>query len=184
MVQILKRPANRKRADGTVAPAAQPIPFSIGKQAHWVRDEISGSGLKDDITSVCGEHWWAVILRSNGEGAIMPSHLFCKPLTEDRMEWLLDVATELNTDLHHGGHWVVAWSVKSMTAFWRDHDGAMQFEFTNTDPWARVRQWGTDWFIGLCAEAWVEWRMTAKDLDVREDQQIHRKPEDRPSIFL
>ena len=184
MVEILERPAKRRRADGRVAPAAQPIMFSIGKAAHWVPDEISGLRLKEDITEMCGPHWWAVILRAGGEGAIMPSHVFCKPLSQDRMEWLLDVAVELNTELHQGGHWVLAWSPKAFTALWRDHEGGLQFEVTNTEPWARVRQWGQDWFIGLCAEAWAEWKLTMKELDPREDQMIRLKPGAAPSIFL
>ena len=99
--------------------------IEAGQKLHNVPDATVRARLREDLDFVCeGETWTACVAFSSGRMVIMPRRPFLDPLPRPQMEKMIDVATMANRDLHHGGHWVMAFSSDGyLSALWRDHDG-------------------------------------------------------------
>lgn len=121
-----------------------------GQKLHNVPDDTVRARLRDDLDYVCeGETWTACVAFSSGRMVIMPRRPFLDPLPRPQMEKMIDVATLANRDLHHGGHWVMAFSSDGyLSALWRDHDGDLHFENTFSETWGRLQY--------MPREAWVD----------------------------
>jgi len=119
-----------------------------GQKLHNVRDEIVRARLREDLDFVCeGETWTACVAFSSGRMVIVPRRPFLDPLPRGQMEKMIDVATMANREIHHGGHWVLAFSDGLLSALWRDADGDLHFENTFPDNWVRMQAQPREYWV-------------------------------------
>jgi len=184
MAIILKPPSQIEKADTRGVPGHLVEMFDVGRRVHRVPDEISGRGLRDQIEAIAdlGPHWWACILRSNGEGMLVPSHTLVQKLSQDRKEFLRDLCVDLNLRLHQGGHWTTVWGIKEFFALWRDSDGHAHVIWSCNEPWERVKKWGgTDFALEQCSEALDQYGEHLYALALKPDQ-VSKAPPKPPFL--
>lgn len=122
--------------------------IETGRKLHNLRDEVVRARLREDLDLVCeGETWTACVAFSSGRMAIVPRNPRQAPLERGQMEKMVEVATMANREVHHGGHWVLAFSDGVLSALWRDWAGDLQFENTFNDTWARLRDMPREYWV-------------------------------------
>lgn len=95
-----------------------------GMRLHGVPDRIVGTDLAGQLQRHVCPGWYAVVMFSDGRGVCMGVHDEIPSPPEAAVQWMVQAAVALNRELHHGGHWVVAWSdAQEPVLLWRDGDG-------------------------------------------------------------
>lgn len=143
-----------------------------GLRFHNIPDFIAQAQLDRDLTDLLGIGWYALLLKMWGDG-IFAGYSHVTPIPpDDVLQKMLDVSKKLNRDLHHDGHWILAWHrAQRLALVWRDNDGALQFDIGCSDPWVYVQKWTDDDFAERAEAAWLEWAIRMQIVDVKPEQQ-------------
>jgi len=152
-----------------------------GVYLHRVRNEVVGKRLQSDIDQYCeGCAWTAAVAFSNGTIVIVPRSPWLPALPPDMADLLVKVAKLANREVHHGGHWVPAFSDGVLTCLWRDHAGDLQLENTFPDTWVRLQRRTSDWWVDSLDAVHTEWKHRIANLGVHPDQMISRALGEKP----
>lgn len=161
----------------------KPRVYRVLMPMHKVPHHIVIASLLNQLRDEFGDFWWAVIVLNDGTVISRPDRNWQTMPDEEKLELIEKMATKLNSELHHGGHWVTVWTANDeWAAMFRDQDGDLQFTVSQDEPWARIRDWPIEDHCKQAAAAHDAWReIRDKHVGVRPDQTIKRALGQKPT---
>ena len=127
--------------------------IDCGCRLHPVPAEEVTRKLIDDIETIADGGWYAVVMFSDGRGAMRGLTETARLPPQDALDRMVDLAVLLNRDNHHNGHWVIIWSNERINMIWRalvthgadaDRQDHVMFDVGLDEPWSRARLWSLE----------------------------------------
>ncbi|CAB4144177.1 hypothetical protein UFOVP469_16 [uncultured Caudovirales phage] len=148
--------------------------------SHRVPPPIVQARLREDLDETVEGAWWSFVIYDDGRAALVPQSPFAPrpPLSAEAR--MMEIGVMLNRELHHNGHWVVAWADGQINILWRDGDGDLQFVDTFDETWARIRRWPATTFVQSAERAWQRWRDHTLTAELKRGEMYRRALGERP----
>jgi hypothetical protein len=146
----------------------------VGRALHRVPTEVVFAGLREDCAYVMGKTWYACVLLEDGSGVLRGHRDLARRPAQDVVDKMVSIATKLNAEAHHDGHWVVGWADARLHMFWRDADGDLQFCGDCNEPWQRIRNWPDTMFAELAEGFYKQWVEHMRAAERKEGEMYRR----------
>ena len=128
---------------------------NAGRPLHRVPFHVAMGGIVQMLTEECDGPWYCCLMFDDGQGTMRGLTETARRPAEDVLQKILDVAVRLNLEMHHNGHWILAWCDDQLHAFWRNAAGELQVALCFDEPWVRIHKWADTEFCERCEAAYL-----------------------------